>query len=106
MCRGVRGYVLSGAPSAGPILTITTMSQFFRLHPDNPQPRLIKQAAQIINDGGVVALPTDSSYALACHLDDKTAVERLRRIRGLDEKSIAVVAGARPVGARELRDGR
>jgi len=64
------------------------MSQFFRLHPDNPQPRLIKQAAQIINDGGVVALPTDSSYALACHLDDKTAVERLRRIRGLDERQL------------------
>jgi tRNA threonylcarbamoyl adenosine modification protein (Sua5/YciO/YrdC/YwlC family) len=62
------------------------MSQFFRLHPDNPQPRLIAQAAQIISDGGVVALPTDSSYALACHLDDKTAVERLRRIRGLDER--------------------
>jgi tRNA threonylcarbamoyl adenosine modification protein (Sua5/YciO/YrdC/YwlC family) len=62
------------------------MSQFFRLHPDNPQPRLIAQAAQIVNDGGVVALPTDSSYALACHLDDKTAVERLRRIRGLDER--------------------
>jgi tRNA threonylcarbamoyl adenosine modification protein (Sua5/YciO/YrdC/YwlC family) len=64
------------------------MSQFFRLHPDNPQPRLIKQAAQIINDGGVVALPTDSSYALACHLDDKNAVERLRRIRGLDERQL------------------
>ena len=46
------------------------MSQYFRLHPDNPQPRLVKQAVQIINDGGVVALPSDSSYALACHLDD------------------------------------
>jgi tRNA threonylcarbamoyl adenosine modification protein (Sua5/YciO/YrdC/YwlC family) len=64
------------------------MSQYFRLHPDNPQPRLVKQAVQIINDGGVVALPTDSSYALACHLDDKNAVERLRRIRGLDEKQL------------------
>ena len=64
------------------------MSQFFRLHPDNPQPRLINQAVQIINDGGVVALPTDSSYALACHLDDKDAVERIRRIRGLDEKQL------------------
>jgi tRNA threonylcarbamoyl adenosine modification protein (Sua5/YciO/YrdC/YwlC family) len=64
------------------------MSQFFRIHPDNPQPRLINQAVQIINDGGVVALPTDSSYALACHLDDKDAVERLRRIRGLDEKQL------------------
>ena len=64
------------------------MSQFFRLHPDNPQPRLIKQAVQIIKDGGIVALPTDSSYALACQLDDKDAVERLRRIRGLDEKQL------------------
>ena len=72
----------------GRFLPLITMSQFFRLHPDNPQPRLIKQAAQIINDGGVVALPTDSSYALACHLDDKTAVERLRRIRGLDERQL------------------
>jgi tRNA threonylcarbamoyl adenosine modification protein (Sua5/YciO/YrdC/YwlC family) len=62
------------------------MSQFFRIHPDNPQPRLINQAVQIIKDGGIVALPTDSSYALACHLDDKNAVERLRRIRGIDDK--------------------
>ncbi|MEJ2767995.1 L-threonylcarbamoyladenylate synthase [Mycetohabitans sp. B46] len=62
------------------------MSQYFRIHPDNPQPRLIQQAAQIIDSGGVVALPTDSSYALACHLDDKAAVEQLRRIRGLDER--------------------
>ena len=64
------------------------MAQFFRIHPDNPQPRLIKQAVQIINDGGIVALPTDSSYVLACHLDDRDAVERLRRIRGLDEKQL------------------
>jgi tRNA threonylcarbamoyl adenosine modification protein (Sua5/YciO/YrdC/YwlC family) len=62
------------------------MSQFFRIHPDNPQPRLIAQAVQIIKDGGVIALPTDSSYALACQLDDKEAVTRLRRIRGLDER--------------------
>lgn len=64
------------------------MSQFFRLHPENPQPRLVKQAVQIIRDGGVIALPTDSSYALACRLDDKGAVERLRRIRGLDERQL------------------
>ncbi|SAL37758.1 Sua5/YciO/YrdC/YwlC family protein [Caballeronia peredens] len=64
------------------------MSQFFRIHPDNPQPRLINQAVQIIRDGGLVALPTDSSYALACHLDDKDAVERLRRIRGIDDKQL------------------
>ncbi|NRR32804.1 threonylcarbamoyl-AMP synthase [Oxalobacteraceae bacterium] len=62
------------------------MSQFFQVHPDNPQARLIKQAAQIIHGGGIVALPTDSCYALVCHLDDKSAVERLRRIRGIDEK--------------------
>ncbi|MFM0323020.1 L-threonylcarbamoyladenylate synthase [Caballeronia glebae] len=64
------------------------MSQFFRIHPDNPQPRLINQAVQIIRDGGLVALPTDSSYALGCHLDDKDAVERLRRIRGIDDKQL------------------
>jgi tRNA threonylcarbamoyl adenosine modification protein (Sua5/YciO/YrdC/YwlC family) len=62
------------------------MSQFFQIHPDNPQARLIKQAAQIIHSGGIVALPTDSCYALVCHLDDKAAVEKLRRIRGIDDK--------------------
>src|SRR5260370_33943179 len=65
---------------------LSRMSQFFRIHPDNPQPRLIAQAVQIVKDGGVLALPTDSSYALACRLDDKAAVTRLRRIRGLDER--------------------
>jgi tRNA threonylcarbamoyl adenosine modification protein (Sua5/YciO/YrdC/YwlC family) len=62
------------------------MSQFFEIHPDNPQPRLIRQAAQIIREGGVVVVPTDSSYAIACQLDDKNAVERIRRIRELDKK--------------------
>lgn len=62
------------------------MSQFFHIHPDNPQGRLIKQAAQIVHDGGIVALPTDSSYALVSHLDDKAVVEKLRRIRGVDDK--------------------
>jgi tRNA threonylcarbamoyl adenosine modification protein (Sua5/YciO/YrdC/YwlC family) len=62
------------------------MTQFFQVHPENPQLRLIKQAAQIIHGGGIVALPTDSCYALVCHLDDKAAVEKLRRIRGIDEK--------------------
>lgn len=62
------------------------MSQLFEVHPDNPQPRLLKQAAQILHAGGVAAVPTDSSYALVCHLDDKTAAERLRRIRQVDEK--------------------
>ncbi|MFL6676351.1 MAG: L-threonylcarbamoyladenylate synthase [Massilia sp.] len=62
------------------------MTQFFQIHPQNPQPRLVKQAAQIIESGGIVALPTDSAYALVCRLDDKGAVERLRRIRGVDDK--------------------
>jgi tRNA threonylcarbamoyl adenosine modification protein (Sua5/YciO/YrdC/YwlC family) len=62
------------------------MAQFFDVHPDNPQPRLLKQAAQILHGGGVVAVPTDSSYALVCHLDDKSAAERLRKIRQVDDK--------------------
>lgn len=62
------------------------MSQYFEIHPDNPQARLIRQAAQILHQGGIAAIPTDSSYALVCHLDDKAAAERLRRIRGVDEK--------------------
>ncbi|TWI62164.1 tRNA threonylcarbamoyl adenosine modification protein (Sua5/YciO/YrdC/YwlC family) [Pseudoduganella lurida] len=62
------------------------MAQYFEIHPQNPQARLIKQAAQIIHGGGVVAIPTDSCYALVCHVDDKAAVEKLRRIRGIDEK--------------------
>lgn len=62
------------------------MSQFFQIHPENPQKRLIAQAAQIIRAGGVVALPTDSAYALVCQLDDKNAVEKLRRVRGIDDK--------------------
>ena len=62
------------------------MSQYFYLHPDNPQIRLIRQAVQIIHAGGIVAVPTDSCYALVCHLDDKDAVTRLRRIRAIDEK--------------------
>ena len=62
------------------------MSQFFQIHPDNPQLRLINQAVQIVDSGGIIAVPTDSSYALVCHLDDKGAVERLRRIRGVDDK--------------------
>jgi tRNA threonylcarbamoyl adenosine modification protein (Sua5/YciO/YrdC/YwlC family) len=62
------------------------MSQYFEIHPQNPQPRLIRHAVDIIRAGGVVVLPTDSSYAIACHLDDKSAVERIRRIRDLDKK--------------------
>ena len=62
------------------------MAQYFQIHPENPQPRLLKQAAQIISSGGIVAAPTDSAYALVCRLDDKGAVEKLRRIRGVDDK--------------------
>jgi tRNA threonylcarbamoyl adenosine modification protein (Sua5/YciO/YrdC/YwlC family) len=62
------------------------MSQFFEVHPDNPQARLLKQAVQLLQKGGVLAVPTDSSYALVCHLDDKAAADRLRRIRGVDDK--------------------
>ena len=62
------------------------MTQYFDVHPDNPQPRLIKQAAQLLHQGGVCAVPTDSSYALVCHLDDKAAAESLRRIRQVDDK--------------------
>ena len=62
------------------------MSQYFEVHPENPQPRLLKQAAQILHAGGIAAIPTDSSYALVCHLDDKAAAEALRRIRGVDDK--------------------
>ena len=62
------------------------MAQYFSLHPEDPQPRLVKQACAILHAGGVAAIPTDSSYALVCHLDDKTAAERLRRIRGVDAR--------------------
>ncbi len=62
------------------------MSQYFEVHPDNPQPRLLKQAVQILHAGGIAAIPTDSSYALVCHLDDKAAAETLRRVRGVDDK--------------------
>ena len=62
------------------------MSQYFEIHPLNPQARLIDRAAQILHQGGLAAIPTDSSYALVCHLDDKAAAERLRRLRGVDER--------------------
>lgn len=62
------------------------MAQYFEVHPEHPQARLLKQAADILHKGGIVALPTDSSYALVCHLDDKSAVDQLRRIRGVDER--------------------
>jgi len=62
------------------------MAQLFELHPDNPQPRLLKQAVALLAKGEVLAVPTDSSYALVCHLDDKAAADKLRRIRGVDDK--------------------
>jgi len=62
------------------------MAQYLEVHPDNPQPRLLRQAVALLERGGIVVVPTDSSYALACHLDDKAAVDRLRQIRGVDER--------------------
>jgi len=62
------------------------MPQYFSVHPVNPQPRLLKQAAQMIQSGGLIALPTDSSYAVAARLDDKHAADALRRLRGLDAR--------------------
>ncbi len=62
------------------------MAQYFEVHPDNPQQRLLKQAAALLARGEIVAVPTDSSYALVCHLDDKDAVDKLRRIRQVDDK--------------------
>ena len=62
------------------------MAQLFEVHPDNPQARLLKQAVAMLEKGSVLAVPTDSSYALVCHLDDKSAADNLRRIRGVDDK--------------------
>lgn len=64
------------------------MAQFFSIHPDNPQARLIKQAAEMVRNGAVVVYPTDSGYALGCHLDDKDAVQRIRQIREVDDKHL------------------
>lgn len=62
------------------------MAQFFDIHPDNPQPRLIRRAVDILLEGGVIIYPTDSSYALGCQIGEKNAMERMRRIRNLDDK--------------------
>ncbi len=62
------------------------MAQFFEIHPTHPQERLLRQAAGLLRSGGIAAVPTDSSYALACHLDDKAAADKLRQIRGVDDK--------------------
>ncbi len=62
------------------------MSQFFQIHPENPQARLVRQAADIIRGGGLVVYPTDSAYAIGCHIGDKNALDRIRRIRRLDDR--------------------
>jgi len=62
------------------------MAQYFAMHPENPQPRLVRHAVDIIREGGVIAYPTDSCYALGCHIGDKAAIERIRRIRDVDER--------------------
>lgn len=62
------------------------MARYLSIHPDDPQPRLIRQAADAVREGGVVAIPTDSCYALGCHLGDKDAVGRIRQIREVDER--------------------
>ncbi|MCG6859750.1 MAG: threonylcarbamoyl-AMP synthase [Chromatiaceae bacterium] len=60
------------------------MAQFFEVHPQNPQSRLIRRSVDILQQGGVIVYPTDSSYALGCRIGEKSAMERIRRIRGLD----------------------
>jgi tRNA threonylcarbamoyl adenosine modification protein (Sua5/YciO/YrdC/YwlC family) len=62
------------------------MAQYFEVHPVNPQPRLLRQAVALLEKGGIAAVPTDSSYALVCHLDDKAAADKLRLIRGMDKE--------------------
>jgi len=87
------------------------MSQFFQIHPDNPQPRLINRAVEILQQGGVIAYPTDSSYALGCHIDDKAAMERLARIRQVSNRhnftlmcrDLSEIASYAKVGNQEYR---
>ncbi len=62
------------------------MSQFFTLHPTHPEARLVKRAVDIVRKGGLIAYPTDSCYALGCHIGDKSAMERIRRVRGVDDQ--------------------
>jgi tRNA A37 threonylcarbamoyladenosine synthetase subunit TsaC/SUA5/YrdC len=62
------------------------MAQYFSIHPIDPQPRLIRQAAAIVSRGGVIAYPTDSSYAFGCRIDDSAAADRIRRLREVDDK--------------------
>jgi tRNA threonylcarbamoyl adenosine modification protein (Sua5/YciO/YrdC/YwlC family) len=67
------------------------MAQRFEVHPTHPQKRLIDQAAKILRDGGLAVVPTDACYALCCHLGDRTAAERLRAIRGIDDKHLLTI---------------
>lgn len=62
------------------------MSQYFRIHPDNPQPRLIKQAVELIRKGGVIIYPTDAAYAIGCQIGEKSAIDRIKVIRQLGDK--------------------
>jgi tRNA threonylcarbamoyl adenosine modification protein (Sua5/YciO/YrdC/YwlC family) len=87
------------------------MSQYFTIHPEDPQPRLIKHAVEILQAGGVIAYPTDSCYALGCHLGDKDAQQRIRAIRGVDEhhhftlvcRNLAELATYAKVGNSQFR---
>ncbi|MBL3590899.1 MAG: threonylcarbamoyl-AMP synthase [gamma proteobacterium endosymbiont of Lamellibrachia anaximandri] len=87
------------------------MAQFFQIHPDNPQPRLIRQVVNIIRQGGLVIYPTDSSYALGCQIGDKGAMEKIRRIRKLDEshnftlvcRDLTEISNYAKVGNQEFR---
>ncbi len=69
------------------------MSQFFQIHPENPQARLVRQAVEIVRRGGVIVYPTDSSYALGCQLGDKRALDRIRDIRRLDDRHNFTLVG-------------
>src|SRR5262249_30805037 len=69
------------------------MAQYFSVHPENPQPRLVRQAVDIIRAGGVIAYPTDSCYALGCHIGDKAAMERIRSFRDVDERHHVTLVG-------------
>ena len=62
------------------------MAQYFEIHPENPQARLIQRAVEIVREGGIIAYPTDSSYALGCHIGDKQAADRIRRVRQVDDR--------------------
>lgn len=87
-------YISRTAHPAALTTSFHLVAQLFTVHPANPQPRLIRQAAEILRDGGVIAYPTDSSYALGCHLGDLEAAERIRAIRGLGDRHFLTLACA------------